>query len=131
MERTDKNVVLILARELASNLATPMFLIDPWGKLLFYNEPAEDLLGQSFARTGEIGPDEWGTIWQPEDLDGNPIKVEDLPLARSLTERIPVHHRFRITALDGTKRTIAATTFPLFARADKFVGAVSVFWEER
>jgi len=126
-----KSVLLILARELASNVATPMFVVDAQGVLVFYNEAAELLLGQSFAVTGPIGPDQWGgAMFRPEDLDGNPITVNDLALADTMRQRKPEHVRFRITGLDGVKRTIEATTFPLFARVDDLVGAVSVFWEQ-
>ena len=96
-----KSLLLILARELASNVATPMFVVDVHGVLVFYNEAAEELLGQSFSVTA-IGPDQWGgTMFQPEDLDGNRITVSDLPLAGTLRERRPAHARFRITGLDG------------------------------
>lgn len=126
-----KSVLLILARELASNVATPMFVVNAQGVLVFYNEAAELLLGQSFAVTGPIGPDQWGgEMFQPEDLNGNPITVNDLALADTMRQRKPEHAWFRITGLDGVKRTIQATTFPLFARVDDLVGAVSVFWEE-
>jgi PAS domain-containing protein len=123
---------VILARELASNVATPMFVVDVHGVLVFYNEAAEALLGQSFAVTGPIGPDQWGgKMFQPEDLDGNPITVNDLPLAETLGQRRPAHARFRITGLDGVKRTIEATALPLFATVDDLAGALSVFWEEK
>ena len=126
-----KSVLVILARELASNVATPMFVVDVHGVLVFYNEAAEALLGQSFAVTGPIGPDRWGgEMFQPEDLDGNPITVNDLPLAETLGERRPADARFRITGLDGVKRTISATALPLFATPDNLAGALSVFWEE-
>ena len=130
-DNQNKSVLLILARELASNLATPMFVVDVRGVLVFYNEAAETLLGQSFAVTGPIGPDQWGgTMFQPEDLDGNRITVSDLPLVDTMRERRPEHARFRITGLDGVKRTIQATSFPLFAHVNDLAGAVSVFWEE-
>jgi hypothetical protein len=54
-----KSLPLILARELASNLATPMFLIDATGTLVFYNEAAELLIGKPFA---ELGADSRGYV---------------------------------------------------------------------
>jgi len=108
-----------------------MFVVDVHGVLVFYNEAAEALLGQSFSVTGPIGPDQWGgSMFQPEDLDGNRITVNDLPLAETLKQRRPAHARFRITGLDGVKRTIEATSFPLFAHVDDLAGTLSVFWEE-
>jgi hypothetical protein len=56
--------------------------------------------------------------------------VEELPLSIALVKHQAAHRPFRITGLDGTKRTIAVTAFPLFARADEFVGAMAIFWEE-
>src|SRR5712692_10134047 len=55
-----KSLPLILARELASNLATPMFLIDAKGTLVFFNEAAELLIGRTFAELGEISALEFG-----------------------------------------------------------------------
>ena len=46
-----KPIELILARQLATTLAMATFLVDPDGTLVFYNEPAERLLGLRF----EIG----------------------------------------------------------------------------
>jgi PAS domain-containing protein len=126
----DKSLLLILARELASNLATPMFVVDPSGILVFYNEAAESVLGQTFAATGPIGPDQWGgTMFHPEDLEGNAVTVNQLPLVETMTKKRPAHVAFRITGMDGVKRTIEATSFPLFARVDELAGAVGVFWE--
>lgn len=130
MDPSNHRLLLILARQLASNVATPMFVVDLTGTLVFYNEAAELLLGQSFAITGPVSQDAWGgTMFQPEDLDGNPITVRDLPLVDTMRSRRPKHAGFRITGLDGVKRSIEATAFPLFAHADDLVGAVSVFWE--
>jgi PAS domain-containing protein len=126
-----KSLLLILARELASNVATPFFVVDNTGWLVFYNEAAEGLLGQSFSETGAIGPDEWGgAMFNPEDLDGNPITVMDLPVVQTLTNGRPAHTSFRITGLDGVKRTLSVTSFPLYASREKLDGAVAIFWEE-
>jgi len=44
-----RNLVLILARDLAEKLATAMFLVDHEGTLVFFNETAEQILGRTFA----------------------------------------------------------------------------------
>jgi len=126
-----KSIVLILARELASKLATPMFIVDPEGTLVFYNEPAERVLGRTFAEAGELTSSEWGgALYNPEDLDGTPLPSERLPLVITLNKQEPAHRTFYVTGLDGERRLIAVTSFPLFARAEEFVGAVAIFWEE-
>ncbi|MFY9587622.1 MAG: hypothetical protein WAT66_09220 [Actinomycetota bacterium] len=126
-----RNLVLILARELAANSATPMFVVDPGGTLAFFNEPAERVLGRSFAETGPLGPKEWGTIFSPTDGEGQTIPVEHLPLNKALRDLMPGHLAMTIKGLDGEERNIAVTAFPLFARADEFVGALAIFWEEK
>ncbi len=132
MSEQEHNLVLILARGLASSIATPMFLVDPDGNLVYFNEPAEDILGTTYAEEGEMAPEEWGTAFKPHDLQtGEELPVEALPLAVALAERKPAHRTMAITARDGVRRPIAVTAFPLWARADEFVGAVSIFWEEK
>ena len=129
----EHNLVMILARGLASSIATPMFLVDPDGTLVYFNESAEAILGQTYAEAGELKQEEWGGAWvQPENADtGEPLHAKDNPLARALADREPAHAVLRITGVDGVKRTIAATAFPLFARTDEFAGAVAIFWEEK
>ena len=132
MEKTQqKNLVLILARELAANSATPMFVVDPEGALAFFNEPAERVLGRTFAETGALGPKEWGSIFAPVDGNGQSIPLEELPLNKAMRELEPGHLAMNITGLDGEQRRIAVTAFPLFARANEFVGALAIFWEEK
>ena len=62
-----KSLPLILARELASNLATPMFLMDASGTLVFYNDAAELLIGRPFAELGEIASEEFGRVLELRD----------------------------------------------------------------
>jgi PAS domain-containing protein len=131
MATSEHNLVLILARGLASSIATPMFLVDPEGTLVYFNEPAEGILGQSYAEAGELSSDEWSTMFYPEDPEtGEKIPREALPLMIALAERRPAHLSMVITGQDGVRRAIALTAFPLFARTDEFVGAVAIFWEE-
>jgi hypothetical protein len=129
-EPKQKNVVLILARELASNIATPMFIVDDEGTLVFYNEPAESIVGAPWSQLGEMPASEWGAMLKPEDLEGNKLSRAKIAPGVALLERRPEHHCIRITGLDGAKRQLSITAYPLFARADEFVGAVAIFWEQ-
>ena len=63
-----RSLPLILARELAANLSTPMFLIDAEGTLAYCNDAAELMLGRSF---GELGVAKLGIRLQ---------RVEDPPV---------------------------------------------------
>jgi PAS domain-containing protein len=123
-----KHLVLILAREFASNLATPTLIADADGTLVFYNEAAEEVVGHSFAESGEIPLDEWTSSFSPRDAQGRPLAPERRPARIALDERRAAHERFRITSRDGVDRDVAVTAFPLFAHADEFVGVVAIFW---
>ncbi len=127
--RRQKNLVLILAREFASKLATPVFVADAAGSLVFYNEPAEAILGQTFAEVGEMSADSWASLFETEDVHGRRIELGDMPAGVAFLERRPAHGALRIRGLDGVRRVISVTAFPLFAHADEFVGVVAIFWQ--
>jgi len=127
--RRQKNLVLILAREFASKLAEPMLVTDADGNLVFYNEPAEDVLGRAFSEAGELAADRWASSFHAEAPDGTPMPLEQMPAGIALVERRPATGVVRFTGLDGVTRTISVTGIPLFAHRDEFVGAVAIFWE--
>lgn len=123
-----RNVALILARELAVNLSTPMWIWDENGELAYYNEHVQDLLGSPHSDIGLGHLDELAQL-DPRDLSGNPIDIDELPSTVATRFKRPAHRDLQITALDGSRKAVSATAFPLFARGGEFVGAVSVFWE--
>jgi PAS domain-containing protein len=84
MSILQQEVEVILARHFAECLAMPVFIVDPNGNLLFYNEPAEIILGQRFEETGAMPADEWGTVFSPLDDDGSPLARDHLPLLIAL-----------------------------------------------
>jgi PAS domain-containing protein len=124
-----KDLVLILSRELATNLATAWFVTDAEGNLVFYNEPAERILGRPFASAGSIAADEWATLFSVESTDGRPLALAEMPAGIAFLERRPAHGALRITGLDGAKREISVTAFPLFKRGLEFLGVIAIFWE--
>ncbi len=122
-------IEVILARHLAECLAMPVFIVNPTGDLIFYNEPAEAVLGQSYTETGTMPADEWATIFQPIDHEGNSLPPDELPLVIALSERHPAHKLFWIHGKDGVIRKIEVTAFPLIGQAERFLGAIAIFWE--
>ena len=130
MSTEEHNLVLILARGLASSVATPMLLVGVDGSLLYYNESAEEILGRRYAETGELPP-EWRQDVEPRDTaSGELLDFQELPLTIALNQRTAAHRPLTITGFDGSPKAIQVTAFPLFARTDEFVGAVAIFWEE-
>jgi len=124
-----KNLLLILARDVASKLATPVFLVDAEGTLVFFNEAAESVLGHTFAEIGEMRAEEWVKVWEPVGDDGRPIPVRQLPLGVALFHGQPAHSTLRIRSGDGTTRYLAATGIPLLSHPDELGGALALFWE--
>ena len=120
---------VVLTRQLTSYLATPAFIVDPEGNLLFYNDPAEALLGHRFDETGEMPAVEWTTMFAPTDSAGEAVSPDKLPLVIALRTRRPAHSDFWITGLDGVRRHLDVTALPLVGQAGRFLGAIALFWE--
>jgi PAS domain-containing protein len=122
-------IQIILLRQLGGYLSVPMFLVDPKGDLLFYNEPAEVILGQRFDETGAMSADKWSSAFIPVDEGGDPVPPENLPLMISIAERRPAYRRFFIRGLDGVVRHVEVASIPIVGLQDDFLGAVALFWE--
>jgi PAS domain-containing protein len=125
-----KDLILIVAREFASRLATAVLVMDAEGNLVYFNEPAERLLGQSFAETGELRAADWVTLFKREELDGTPLSPDGMPSRIALRQRRPAHREFLFTGQDGVRRELSATAFPLLSSDTQLVGVVSIFWEQ-
>ena len=121
-------VELILLRQLASYLTTPIFVVDEFGTLVYYNEAAEALLGRRFAETDEMPSEAWLAEFAPHDFDGTPLDDSTNPLLAALLERREQHRSLAIRSADGGERRIEATGIPLVGQAERLVGAVAIFW---
>jgi PAS domain-containing protein len=122
-------IEIILNRQLADCLAIPVFITDPAGNLLFYNEPAEEILGKRYEDTGEMAVAEWSTVFKNRDENGEPLSPADLPLVKTLQNHHPYHKTFWIESLLGKAEKIAVTSYPIIGRSGKFLGAVAIFWK--
>ena len=121
-------IEIILSRQLADCLSVPVFIVDPKGTLLFYNEAAEHILGERYENSGEMPVSKWSTMFEPVDHDGNPVPPEDLPLVKTLHTHKPAHGSFVIKRLDGQSIPISVTSYPIIGRTKVFTGAVAIFW---
>jgi PAS domain-containing protein len=128
--RQQHPVELIMARGFTANLATPAFLVDSDGALIFFNEAAGVLLGVPFEEAGAMSPEEWGGGFQPTTLDGQALAIDELPLAIALQQARPAHLPMRIHSATGEDHDIEVSAFPVVGRAGQ-VGAIAIFWELR
>ena len=120
---------LILARELASNLATPMFVLNQDGLLVYFNDAAERIIGKPFAEIGMVDAMEFGKLLDLTDLDGTPVSRPDSPSGIAFFQRRPSHQVLLATGFDGVRRTVQATAYPRVGTTDELHGVVTVFWE--
>jgi PAS domain-containing protein len=125
--RRQRHLALILARELATQLATATFIADARGELVFYNEQAEEILGLTFAEAGSLPAESWTTTFKLENVDGTPMPLDQMPAGIALVERRPAHGKLRMT---GRQRLLSVTALPLFSTPSELVGMVALFWQE-
>jgi PAS domain-containing protein len=124
-------IEIILSRQLADCLSIAVFITDTKGNLIFYNEPAEKILGSRFEDTGEMPVYVWSTIFKPIDENGKAMSSEELPLVITIKQCIPCHKTFWIESLKGKREKISVTSYPIIGRSNKFLGAIAMFWEDK
>jgi PAS domain-containing protein len=125
---SQSKVEIILARQLAGCLSIPIFLADASGALLYYNEPAEELLGLHPFELNPANIQECVEAFIPRDADGNILEGPSMPIATALREKHPIHLQFYIRDLRGVLKFIDSTAIPLFSADGQCLGAMAVFW---
>jgi PAS domain-containing protein len=116
---------LILARNLISILSLPAVLVDARGRIVFFNEAAEEVIGAPFQEVGVLEPEEWNARYGPLDADGKPLPREQLPLRIAVRESRPAYGRFFVDT-DSGLREVELAALPL-TRPGGYRGAVVVF----
>jgi hypothetical protein len=121
-------IEIILTRQLAEYLSVPLLLVDSKGELLFYNEPAESILGRRFEDTGSMPSEEWSKQLAALDEQGRPLPADDLPLMVTLASRMPAHRRLRLVDGEHASRAVEVTSIPIAGLHGDFLGAAAMFW---
>ncbi len=122
-------IQIILTRQLAGYLSVPLFLVDPKGDLLFYNEPAEAILGRRFDETGAMPAAIWSSMLPALDGQGQPIPAAERPLMITVTQHRPVYKRYFLQGMNGVRRQIEVASIPILGLQGEFLGAAALFWE--
>jgi len=124
-----KPIELILLRQLASRLPLPVALVDAEGTLVYVNPATERLLGFDYAALGEYPIGRFDELLDPRELDGLPMKVQNMPIAVALHDRRPQQARMILHDADGRPHTIITTAVPLDGQGGTLIGSMSIFWE--
>jgi PAS domain-containing protein len=122
-------IEIVLARQWASCLSTPILIVDPHGDLLYFNEAAEPIVGRRFDETGVIRRGEWSALFRPRDVDGKQVPRERQPLLIATEERRIAWRHVWIRGLDGVDRQIVGVAVPLLARDNRLLGVIGLFSE--
>jgi PAS domain-containing protein len=129
VERKQPDLVLIVARSFATKLATPTFIADADGDLVYFNDAAAEVLGRSYLDVDELPASRWQEVFDTRTVDGEPLPLEQNPAGIALLEQRPAQGSLAIRGLDGREREITVTAFPLLSQPDEAVGMMAVFWE--
>ncbi len=129
-QSTQQALELILLRQWASYIKTPIWITSADGYLLYFNEPAESIIGVRFGEADPMPVDELVSRFEITDEYGAAIDDDDLPLAVAVKKRKPSHSRLRVRSHGGEYVRISVTAFPIEGQGGRFLGAVAMFWED-
>jgi PAS domain-containing protein len=124
-----KSIQIILARQLASCMATAIMLFDAQGNLVFYNEPAESIFNARFDETGEIKVDDLLRVVTVADENRQLLPPEARPGRVARLERRPITRTIWMSCNDGAWRRVQATAVPIIGEEQDLHGVMQLFWE--
>jgi PAS domain-containing protein len=119
---------LILLRQFAAHLSTPVALFDRDRRLIFLNRAAETALGVDFAALGELSLEQALAIAQPTDDEGAPMTAETVPVGRTLCGGRPALGTVSIRDRHGRVHRLGTTTVPVQGPGGVLFGAMAIFW---
>lgn len=122
-------IEMILLHQWASYIATPIFVMDAAGSLVYFNEAAEQVIGAPFDDFGEINASDLADFFVTTDLDGETLPNHEIPLVIALEKRVPAHRRIRFKGVDGSWREIETAAIPIEGQGNRLLGAFTAFWE--
>lgn len=123
-------IEMILLKQWASLIAVPVWITDADGRLVYYNEPTEEIIGMRFEDAGEMSADQLAEVFVIRDIDGSPLANDDRPLMIALTKQMSAHRRIRFLRVDKQWREIAVTAIPIIGEGNRHLGAMVTMWED-
>lgn len=125
-----KNIELILLRQFSDYLATPVFLLDNAGILVYYNSAAADLFDFKFSETGEMDFETWNHRVVLRDQEGNEIPRIHRPINEALAAQLPVLKTCYLKTTNDDLQLIVINAIPIKDHVNDLVGLLTFFWKE-
>ncbi|MEP6611713.1 MAG: PAS domain S-box protein [Mucilaginibacter sp.] len=111
-----------LTGQVFDNLPVAVYTCNSEGYITSFNQAAVKLWG----RTPEIGKDLWCGSWKIFHPNGEPLDLDNCPMARTLKEGVPIEgEEILIERPDGTRLNVLPYPVPAFNDAGEIVGAVN------
>lgn len=124
-----KAIEVILMRQLAGGLGTPVLLFDQDAHLIHYNPAAEVLLGRCFDEDGARPRQGCNPLERAAHADGTPLTQDEHPLSIALSKGRSAHGEFWLPCAQDVRRRLCATATPLETEGVRQVGAMVLLWE--
>ena len=100
-----------------------VYTTDAEGYITYFNEPAAELAG----RRPRIGKDRWCVTWRLRTENGQPLPLDQCPMAVALKEARPVRGIVAWALRpDGTQIPFMPYPTPLFDETGKLIGAINM-----
>ena len=130
MTQAQQPVEMILVRQLAGYLYVPVLVFDTMETVVFYNEPAERILGVRFEETGRIDREEADRLVELSDDPAAGPEEGGRPLDIALRQRRPAHaRRWLLRRSDRVRLPVELTVLPIIDQDERLLGAMAMFWE--
>ena len=113
-------------RDLIQTLPAAVYTCDDQGRVTMYNQAAAMLWG----REPEIGKDLWCGSWKIYRPNGEPLPLDECPMAVTLREGRPVRgQEIVIERPDGSRRHVLPHPEPIRNASGQVVGAVNMLMD--
>jgi PAS domain-containing protein len=119
----NQEIEFILARQLSEFLSSPIAIVDHDGRMIYYNESAEFILGKKFNESGEIESREWDERFYDENKE-NTVKMLDLPFLKVLSGRTIIEGEYWIRSFEEIEQKVRFICIPLVGMAQRELGAL-------
>ncbi|MEP7321436.1 MAG: hypothetical protein ABI761_05930 [Saprospiraceae bacterium] len=119
-----QEIEFILSRQLAEYISTPVVLVDHDGRMIYYNESAEYILGKKYNESGEIESREWDNRFFEDHDRRTTLDMLDLPFVKILSVRHIMQGEFWMRNFEEIEQKVLMICIPLVGLAQRELGAL-------